>query len=532
MCAYDDLRGGTEGENQGTRRFLRRLLLLSAAVVALIGAISIIGWVTNTLIIDSIISDYVPIALSTSIFILILSFALFECAMRKAYPMLKHAAMACAIIVLALCIWIILPIQPDPEDFIDPVGTIVGGYSIGRASPISIIAIIFSSIDLTIILAGLHMRSKYALYSSTVLSLSVLSIGALTTVGYLYGNPLLYGEPIRPIAFLAGISLLLLGIGTILSKGPGYWPLSSFIGSSVKARLLKILLPLSIGIIFAEGFILTAILPDVANPVVIASTIAFLTAVAMGIAISRASRWVGGEIDRTQRELINLGEELSRANEKLKVLDSITRHDTINQLTILMGRLGILKSSVSDKEVLRRIDDSIRAAGSIDATIKFSREYQDIGASGPIWINVGQALSSSLKVVHVPESVSVSAEVNGVEVLADGMFEKVLINLLDNSLRYAEHLSGIRVSHELRADGALVIVLEDDGVGIPDEDKGKLFTRGFGKHTGLGLYLSKEILGYTGITISEHGVPGKGVRFEIRVPQEKYRIAPCAQKSS
>jgi signal transduction histidine kinase len=45
----------------------------------------------------------------------------------------------------------------------------------------------------------------------------------------------------------------------------------------------------------------------------------------------------------------------------------------------------------------------------------------------------------------------------------------------------------------------------------------------FGKHTGLGLFLSREILGLTGITITENGIPGSGARFVIRVPAGKWR---------
>jgi signal transduction histidine kinase len=71
-----------------------------------------------------------------------------------------------------------------------------------------------------------------------------------------------------------------------------------------------------------------------------------------------------------------------------------------------------------------------------------------------------------------------------------------------------------------------VIIYEDDGEGIPAGDKEHIFRRGFGKHTGLGLFLSREILAITGITIRESGEPGKGVRFEILVPGDMYRIMP------
>ena len=63
-------------------------------------------------------------------------------------------------------------------------------------------------------------------------------------------------------------------------------------------------------------------------------------------------------------------------------------------------------------------------------------------------------------------------------------------------------------------------------MGITDGDKKKLFRKGFGKHTGLGLFLSREILAITNITITENGIPGKGARFEIMVPKGMWRMNP------
>jgi signal transduction histidine kinase len=116
------------------------------------------------------------------------------------------------------------------------------------------------------------------------------------------------------------------------------------------------------------------------------------------------------------------------------------------------------------------------------------------------------------------------------EVYADPLFEKVFYNLIDNALRYGgDQMKTIRVSSQ-ESDTSLTIVCEDDGVGITDEDKKKLFRKGFGKHTGLGLFLSREILAITGITITENGVPGKGARFEMTVPKGGYRFTGTGGK--
>ena len=102
--------------------------------------------------------------------------------------------------------------------------------------------------------------------------------------------------------------------------------------------------------------------------------------------------------------------------------------------------------------------------------------------------------------------------------------ELCLYILIGNARKYrGDQMMTKRISSQ-ESETHLVIVCEDNGVGITDEDKKHLFTRGFGKHTGFGLFLSREILAVTGITIIENGVPGKGARFEITVPKGEYRF--------
>ena len=58
------------------------------------------------------------------------------------------------------------------------------------------------------------------------------------------------------------------------------------------------------------------------------------------------------------------------------------------------------------------------------------------------------------------------------------------------------------------------------GTGHVRYEGSKLFFRGFRKHTGLGMFLIKEILSITGITVRETGVYQKGARFDLLVPRE------------
>ena len=93
-------------------------------------------------------------------------------------------------------------------------------------------------------------------------------------------------------------------------------------------------------------------------------------------------------------------------------------------------------------------------------------------------------------------------------------------------MRYGEKITTIHFSVEHR-EGKDLVICEDDGVGIPVEMKDKLFTRGFGKNHGLGLFLSREMLAITNITLTEEGEPGLGARFVMTIPQGGLRELSC-----
>ncbi len=96
--------------------------------------------------------------------------------------------------------------------------------------------------------------------------------------------------------------------------------------------------------------------------------------------------------------------------------------------------------------------------------------------------------------------------------------KRFFFNLLDNSIRHGVWVNEIRVSYHL-SGGDLIVVWEDNGVGVADNEKERIFELGFGKNRGFGLFLARKILSLTDITITENGEPGKGARFEITVPK-------------
>ena len=130
-------------------------------------------------------------------------------------------------------------------------------------------------------------------------------------------------------------------------------------------------------------------------------------------------------------------------------------------------------------------------------------------------------------VIQAEQSLDVSPiqiirDISGVEIYADPLVGKVFFNLIDNAKRYGETITWIRFSGHPES-GEYVIVCEDNGAGIRDEHKKKIFNREYYTHTGFGLNLSREILDITDITIGETGTYGKGARFEIRVPAGRWQ---------
>ena len=225
--------------------------------------------------------------------------------------------------------------------------------------------------------------------------------------------------------------------------------------------------------------------------------------------------------DITERK--EMERSLRLANEKLNILSSITRHDILNSVTALLGYLEFSTDLVKNNEVLAGYLQKERTiAEEIKHQIEFTGFYQDIGVKSAGWQNIENTIHMAAHQLHLI-NVTVSSECAGLEIFADALIGKVFFNLMENSIRHGERVTMMHYSY-LEDESGLTLVYADNGIGVPTNEKGKIFKRGFGKHTGFGMFLSKEILAITGISIIETGNPGEGVRFEIRVPKGKYRF--------
>ena len=214
-------------------------------------------------------------------------------------------------------------------------------------------------------------------------------------------------------------------------------------------------------------------------------------------------------------------EALKQVIKKLNLLSNITRHDILNQLTVLLGYLELSKSYAMDPVLREYLSKEEVSAETIRRQITFTRDYQTVGINLPVWQNVRATIMHATRSLDL-RTVALDITLGDIEVFADPLLEKVFYNLVENALRHGEKLTRIAI-HSLAHSEGLMLVCEDDGPGIPAAEKENIFHRKFFKHTGFGLFLSREILAITGLSIKETGEPGKGARFEIVIPNGTYR---------
>ena len=123
----------------------------------------------------------------------------------------------------------------------------------------------------------------------------------------------------------------------------------------------------------------------------------------------------------------------------------------------------------------------------------------------------------SVSLDDVLSNVTIDKGLAGIRVFADPLLKNVFYNLFENAIMHGGKTTKIRVGGEAES-GGFALVVEDDGGGIAPGDKKLIFDKGYGKHTGLGLFLAREVLAITNLSIEETGEYGKGARFRIIIP--------------
>jgi signal transduction histidine kinase len=220
-------------------------------------------------------------------------------------------------------------------------------------------------------------------------------------------------------------------------------------------------------------------------------------------------------------DIQRLREQVERLNKKLNLVGSDTRHDVLNQLTVINGYNELLGMMIEDPKMKSFLEKEQFALEKIRRQFQFAKDYQNLGNEPPRWQSVSSVVRSATESLDL-KGVNITETCGNALILADPFFEKAIFRLADNAIRHGSTTIEVRISL-IDEDGGAVLVVQDNGGGIPAADKERIFDRGFGRRTGWGLFLVREILAITGITVVETGEPGTGARFEIHIPKDAFR---------
>lgn len=205
------------------------------------------------------------------------------------------------------------------------------------------------------------------------------------------------------------------------------------------------------------------------------------------------------------------------AEEKINVVGRLTRHDALNKFSVIINNVYLAKLHVSDKGKLLKYFDAIElAVDQIKEIFNFASVYEKIGVDKLTLVDVGDCIEVAKKTVGL-EKIKLLNECVGITVLADSLLVSVFYNLMHNSILHGKSVKQIRIYSEQNNE-VIKLFFEDDGIGIPPNQKALIFKEGYGKKTGYGLYLIQKICETYGWTIKETGKMKNGAKFEIIIP--------------
>jgi two-component sensor histidine kinase len=214
--------------------------------------------------------------------------------------------------------------------------------------------------------------------------------------------------------------------------------------------------------------------------------------------------------------------QMEAMNEKLRIIGGLTRHDVRNKLFVMNSDLYLLKKSHADQpdlvEGVRRVQQTIK---EIDRVFDFSKAYEQLGAEELRYVDVEKAINEAVESFKSTSGIKIANDCIGLSLFADSLLNQVFYTLFDNSIKHGKKTTIVRFYFEKADRGDLNLIYVDDGVGVPDANKSKIFNLGFSTYgsSGFGLYLIRRLMEVYGWTIEENGVYGNGAKFTISIPK-------------
>jgi PAS domain S-box-containing protein len=225
---------------------------------------------------------------------------------------------------------------------------------------------------------------------------------------------------------------------------------------------------------------------------------------------------VGGIIvvgsDTSERK--RMEDRLIQLNEALRLVNGILRHDTLNELMVVNGSLDMYQKTKQEKF----LETGRKAVSRSVEMIKRMKELESMAVSGGSLheYDLHQVIEDILKGYMVEFQITGEARL-----FADNALPSAIDNIVRNAMI---HGKADRIEAKIWQEGGFTYLsIADDGIGIPDSIKQRIFVEGFSygnnAGSGLGLYLvSKTLERYGGKVRVEDNRP-RGTTFVLSFPK-------------
>jgi signal transduction histidine kinase len=246
----------------------------------------------------------------------------------------------------------------------------------------------------------------------------------------------------------------------------------------------------------------------------------------------------GDEIGSLAKAINDLARDLQRYRDSRREFFANISHELRTPVTYLEGYANVLKEGLyetdQEKEQYLQViqQESRRLSHLIHDLFELSKMEEGKIALHQEWIDLAEVLENTLQKISLKakdKDLEIKAEIQDdlPLVYADGVrMEQIFTNLLDNAVRYTDKGS---ITVKLKSDGSekVLVVIEDTGIGIPEDEMAFIFERFYRveksrsrQHggTGLGLAIVKNLVELQGGTITVSSMKEKGTRFEIVFP--------------
>ena len=293
---------------------IRVMQYVSALVMGAISLLSFAGWVLGDFQLAGRTVRYDAMVPVTSLVFLTLCVALLV-RLRMESPRARGFILGCAatiwVVVVVELVDFAFGLHVSPDRLFASAADMVQGRQVARMSPV--VAVLFAALAAALALFESSDARRRSI--AAVIATTVAAAGFVLCVGYAYDAPLMYDLGPFPPALFSSLGMLIVGLG-ILAMGTDRRPMSLFVGDSVRAQLMRGVLPVVMAtmLAFAALGVVDARFGAENDPIPTSLALLVVMSIVTAVILRSASR-IGGRVDSAEAKR-QIAEDALRESEQ------------------------------------------------------------------------------------------------------------------------------------------------------------------------------------------------------------------------